>query len=89
MLFGAFDTSGCYGERQLNITFEPEPYINLGQDRVLECWDQVNIYAQHNGTHLQWSTGETGDQVTVMHSQTLTAFTESVCGTASDTVQVV
>jgi len=83
------DGNGCQGITTFNVTLHPLPTVELGPDVSLCGAAGHTIQANSPGNSIQWSTGATGQQITVSTSGTygVTVTTPNGC-TATDNVQV-
>ena len=83
------DQNGCVGTDNINVTINPVPIVNLGQD-ILACANQVIVLdAQNAGSSYLWSDNSTGKtiQPTVNGSYAVTVTNTFGC-TGADNIKV-
>lgn len=70
------------------IKYEPAPKLDLGGELV-DCNNQpITIRANYPNSTYMWSTGDTGDSITVYQSGSYALMLSNICGTQHDTVEV-
>ena len=83
------DSNGCQGITTFDVTLFPLPIVDLGPEITLCGASEHILQANNPGNSVSWSTGATGQQLTVTNSGTygITVTTPDGCS-ATDDVQV-
>jgi gliding motility-associated-like protein len=77
-----------YREISALVKIVNKPFVNLGKDTVLCRGETLLIDAGNNGSQINWSTGETGQQITISESgQYIVRIDNGVCATV-DTINI-
>lgn len=83
------DANGCQAISTFQVTLHPLPLLDLGPDVALCGATSHTLLAQSPGNNVTWSTGGSGQQLTVNSSGAYSATATSPQGcTSSDVVQV-
>jgi len=77
--------NGCSTADSISVSDIIVPKINLGPDTTLCAGDMLYLNAG-NAASYTWSTGETGQSISITQSGTYWASYKGVCGIVSDTV---
>jgi gliding motility-associated-like protein len=84
------DANGCYDSDDVAISLLTQPTVSLGED-FEACLGQARLIAANGqpGQSYTWSTGETGQIITVTSSGNYSVTASNPCGSASDGINVV
>lgn len=80
-LYSVTVTDACNAvlEQELEIIDQSNVEFELSLDGNLSCGGRVIASVSTNVTNIQWSTGETGEQITIEESGSYTVITENEC----------
>ncbi len=59
------DEIGCMGSDSIELTVNPMPVVNLGNDTTICKGESVTLNAQNNGFDFKWNTGETTQEIVI------------------------
>ncbi len=68
------DAIGCEWETELQIVEPPLVYVDLGPDLEISLGDEINLYANSNGTYIEWESEDALDCLSNCFTQLVSPF---------------
>ena len=82
------NATGCVSEDTIQVTFIPNPAINLGNDTTICAGQSVILNAANIGYNYLWSTGATTQTITVSTSGSFSVIVSNQMCNSTDTLVV-
>ena len=59
------DSIGCSRSDEVEVTVNPIPVVNLGNDTIICAGDSITLNAQNSGFNYKWNTGESSQSIVI------------------------